>query len=155
MKVRWVRPTTSAKFAAILLIAPLAFAAAPAADQPIEGVQPAALDQPRMYLNFRRAPNAPPLATKSDAKNKKPDIFGDVDAGPQSGAEAFLDTGASGVVLSADSVKQLGISVQKARDGQNVKFSDTGIGGAESFDVAEPLLIALAAYPKSDPENPA
>src|SRR5437667_327443 len=115
MKLRLLRLTTAATLAAILwLIAPLAIAAAPAAEQPIEGVQPAALDQPRIYLNFRRAQSAPPLATKSDAKRKKPDIFGDVDAGPQSGAEAFLDTGASGVVLSADSVKQLGISLQKA-----------------------------------------
>src|SRR5438552_9653026 len=156
MRLRILRFRTATTFVAmLLLLAPRAIAAAPAAEQAIEGVQPAALDQPRIYLNFRRTLNAPPLATKSDAKTKKPDIFGDVDAGPQSGTEAFLDTGASGVVLSADSVKQLGISVQKARDGQNVKFSDTGIGGAESFDVAEPLLIALAAYPKSDPENPA
>jgi hypothetical protein len=132
-------------------------AAARAAEPPtIEGVQPAALDQPRIFMNFRRSAKEGPLTTKAEPSKKKQDIFGDIeDSGPKMGAEAFLDTGASGVVLSSDTAQQLGIALQKARDGQNVKFEDAGVAGSESFNVTEPLFAALAPYPKSDSENPA
>src|SRR5262245_43112499 len=103
-------------------------------NEPIEGVQPAALDQPRIYLNLRRTAAGEFLTTKDKDK--------------LSGIEAFLDTGASGVMLSADTVEKL--RVVKSPD---VIFEDIGIGGAEHFGVTEPLFVAMAEYPRSDPET--
>jgi hypothetical protein len=105
-----------------------------AAENAIEGVQPAALDQPRIYLNLRRDGNGPVLHTQTEER--------------LSGVEAFLDTGASGVMLSKDTVQKL--SVRTEKDGV---FEDVGIAGTEKFAIAEPLFIALAPYPKSDPET--
>ncbi|HEY7087138.1 MAG TPA: aspartyl protease family protein [Tepidisphaeraceae bacterium] len=107
---------------------------APAPDDNIEGVQAAALDQPRIYLNLRRDAKGPVLRTN--------------DQEHLSGIEAFLDTGASGVMLSSDTVKKLGI-----QSAQNVTFEDVGIGGSEKFGVTEPLMLAAGEYPRSDPET--
>src|SRR5690349_8949793 len=71
------------------------------ADDAIEGVQPAALDQPRVYISFRRgSANASPLAARAGAGSAKAEqdkmlkqlgIAPDAaDDGPQIGAEAFL-----------------------------------------------------------------
>src|SRR5689334_10308609 len=54
----------------------------------IEGVQPAALDQPRVNIHLRRDPKGTPLQAGKDAENTI-------------NIQAFLDTGASGVLLSA------------------------------------------------------
>src|SRR5689334_2864093 len=104
------------------------------ANDTIEGVQPAAMDQPRVYVNLRSDRNKPPLHTS--------------DKDRLSGDEAFLDTGASGIMLSADTVQKLGV----ARE-QDTTFQDVGVGGGEEFGVSEPLYLAVAKYPKSDPEN--
>src|SRR6476659_7352275 len=90
-------------------------ATAPVAADAIEGVQPAALDQPHVFICFRRgnakaAPLQAKVAAKDDKVFKHFGIAGDADdAGPQIGAEAFLDTGATGVLLSTDTLEQLGI----------------------------------------------
>lgn len=107
--------------------------------EPIEGVQPASLDQPRIYLNLRRAVREAPLRTGGEER--------------LSGVEAFLDTGASGLLLSADTVQKLGIREEKTASGKPVKFYDTGVAGSDEFGVTEPLFAALARYPNSDPEN--
>src|SRR5436189_680018 len=62
----------------------------------IVGVQPAALDQPRIYLNLRRTRASEPLTAKADGQS-------------QAAIEAFLDTGASALVLSDESFKALGV----------------------------------------------
>lgn len=112
---------------------------ASAASDAIEGVQAAALDQPRIYLNLRRTVTGPALKTAGKE--------------PTSGIEAFLDTGASGILLSKDTADKLGIHGLKAADGRAVAFEDVGIAGAEKFGVSEPLFVAMAAYPRSDPET--
>src|SRR5688500_20072006 len=69
----------------------------------IEGVQPASLDQPRVNVLLRRDPAGKPLVTTgADAAGK---VFN---------VEAFLDTGASGFVLSANTAKALGIRDRKS-----------------------------------------
>src|SRR5262245_4087107 len=103
-----------------------------ARDDSIEGVQPAALDQPRIFMCLRRDAQGKVLETK--------------DKEARSGIEAFLDTGASGVVLSADTCGQLGVVQQKTRDGKPIDYEDVGIGGSEKFTVAEPLFLDLALY---------
>jgi hypothetical protein len=119
-----------------------------ATNDAIEGVQAAAMDQPRIFVCFRRSASTPILATKPQPKHK--DLLGeDVSGDSQMGVEAFLDTGASGMMLSSDTVKQLGIQQEN-----NVTFSDTGVAGSDKFAVSEPLLAALARYPNGDSENP-
>ena len=114
----------------------------------IEGVQAAALDQPRIYICFRRSINGAILATKAEPKHK--DMLGEEISGdPQIGAEAFLDTGASAIMLSSDTVQKLSIATEK-----NVTFEDTGVAGSDKFGVTEPLFAALARYPNADSENP-
>src|SRR5438552_3538374 len=118
---------------ALLLAASLGYAAG---EETIEGVQPAALDQPRIFVSLRREARGAVLQTH------------DKDA--RSGIEAFLDTGASGVVLSSDTCGQLGIAVEKTRDGKEITYDDVGVGGSEKFTVAPPLFFALAPYPNGD-----
>jgi hypothetical protein len=107
----------------------------------IVGVQPAALDQPRVYLNIRRTQAAAPLAAKADGQSS-PVI------------EAFLDTGASAVVLSNQTYTALGIeketlkhsSSANSKTSGEVEYEDVGVGGSEKSAVSEPLFISSAPY---------
>ncbi|HUB24148.1 MAG TPA: aspartyl protease family protein [Tepidisphaeraceae bacterium] len=111
---------------AILLLA------LPAAAQEIDGVEPAAIDQPRINLVVRTRPAGPPLFVKSDHED-----FSNV--------EAFLDTGASGVVLSAHTADQLGVDRESVAGGKtNVLFQDVGVGGGDKFAVSDPIYISIA-----------
>src|SRR5687767_8652289 len=112
----------------------------------IEGVQPASLDQPRVNVLLRRDPAGKPLVTTgADAAGK---VFN---------VEAFLDTGASGFVLSANTAKALGIrraTVGNVQGADPVVFEDVGVGGTSEFYVSEPLHAMLAPYhPDSDTED--
>jgi hypothetical protein len=103
----------------------------------IADVQPAALDQPRVNALLRRAPTGDPLSGVDI-------IFGDTIFNIQ----AFYDTGASGVVLSDATADFLG--VQRAQfAGTPVVFEDVGVGGSATFNVSEPLYIALAPFSPS------
>lgn len=109
-----------------------------AAGEDIEGVQPAALDQPRINLIARRQPGGPVLM-----------------AGGQTAfnVEAFLDTGASGIMLSSHTAEQLGIRRETATAAGGkpgaVVFEDVGVGGGDQFAVSEPLQFSLAPYAPS------
>ncbi len=101
----------------------------------IEGVQPAALDQPRVNLHLRREPKGQPLVAKK--------------LGEQTiNVQAFLDTGASGVMLSTTTADALGVKRAKAGEA-NVVFHDVGVGGSDEFHVGEPLLVFLAPFGRS------
>lgn len=114
----------------------------PARADEITGIQPASLDQPRIYMELRRAANAPALAVKVDKEQT-------------SAIEAFLDTGASGIVLSDSTTKGLKVQPQKTRDGKSVTYEDVGVAGAEEFGVSEPLWVSLAPYSSNtDGDNP-
>src|ERR1051325_11641005 len=60
--------------------------------------------------------------------------------------EAFLDTGASGIVLSAGTIKAL--KIKHAADEKHAPFTyeDVGVGGSEKFLISEPLFPAFAPY---------
>jgi hypothetical protein len=106
--------------------------ALPAAAQEIDGVEPAAIDQPRINLIVRARPFGPPLSTKSGR-----DEFYNV--------EAFLDTGASGVVLSEHTASQLGVDRESVAGGKtDVFFQDVGVGGGDKFAVSNPIFISIA-----------
>jgi hypothetical protein len=95
----------------------------------ILGVQNAALDQPRVNAQLRRTPAGPPLIGTDP-------IFGDV-----SNIVAFLDTGASGVILSQETTKLLGV-----RRTPDILFEDVGIGGTVPFRVSEPLFVDVGPF---------
>src|SRR4051812_30162924 len=79
-----------APWVAILLFVQLVFAVE------IEGVQPAALDQPRVHLHLRREIKGKPLGAKEDGETTI-------------NVQAFLDTGASGIMLSTATSDALGV----------------------------------------------
>src|SRR5687768_1417403 len=99
----------------------------------IAGVQPAALDQPRINGYVARNPGGPPLVA-------------DLGGGIQTfNITAFFDTGASGILLSPDTAELLGVATTIFNN-QPVVFSDVGVGGTSEFFVSEPLHIGLAKY---------
>ena len=106
----------------------------------IEGVQPAALDQPRVNLHLRREKNGKPLVAKKLGEETI-------------NVQAFLDTGASGIMLSTTTADALGVKRAKAGEA-NVVFHDVGVGGSDAFHVAEPLFVFLAPFGRTgDPDD--
>lgn len=104
----------------------------------IEGVQVGSLDQPRVNAVLRRTAAGDPLLTSAGFLPM----------------QAFLDTGASGILLSKNTANNLG--VQRATvDGSPVTFADVGVGGSEYFDVSESLYVALAPTNAANADNPA
>ena len=98
----------------------------------IEGVQPASLDQPRVNVIVRRTPNAKPLVASNGVEQS-------------ANVQAFLDTGASGVLLSRKTAKALGI--ERTMSGkQPVEFHDVGVGGSEAFGVSDPLYFSIGGF---------
>jgi autotransporter-associated beta strand protein len=123
--------------AAMLLGAPLLSRATDFA-----GVQPAALDQPRINAYFTRTAGGVPLSV-------------DLGGGQVSfNVEAFFDTGASGILLSNNTADLLDIQ-RIQHNGQEVIYSDIGVGGSSDFNVSETLHLGLAPYhPDADIDNP-
>ena len=101
----------------------------------IEGVQPASLDQPRINMLLRRAANGAPLEVKGAG-------FVNI--------QAFLDTGASGVMLSPKTADSLGVVRVKTKsatgNAASIVFHDVGVSGTDKFNVAEPLHASLMRY---------
>lgn len=122
----------------LLALLPLA---RPAGALDILGVQPAALDQPRVNALLRRP--GPPVSGPLTGT----DVLGD----QTFNISAFLDTGASGVVLSEQTADLLG--VQRSA---GALFEDIGIAGTAQFHVSEPLRVDVApSTPFADINNPA
>jgi hypothetical protein len=113
-----------------LLLAPWQIAASVKADIVLQGVHEASLDLPRIYFALKREPSGPILGPHSDTEANY----------------AFLDTGASGILLSHETADALKISVDP-----KAQFADVGVGGAELFGVSEPLYLGLAGLSTSNP----
>jgi hypothetical protein len=142
---------------AIVLVCGVILAPPAARGLDVEGVQPAALDQPRINLCLRRDPKGPPLAAKGDAAGALAALLGGgkgKDAGDAKviNIRAFLDTGASGVMISKPTADALGIK-PAAAGSSRVTFHDVGVGGTQAFGVSEPLHVALA--PTNGGDEPA
>ena len=93
----------------------------------IDGVQPAAIDQPRINAVVRRSPAGEPLMGTGDAFN----------------VEAFLDTGASSIALSSHTAELLGIK-REVIGQTEARFQDVGVGGGSDFAVSEPIFLSIA-----------
>jgi hypothetical protein len=108
----------------------------------------ASMDQPRVSLILRRTPDGPPLAAKQDVGLAQ--LLGDKDASDTVATfAAFLDTGASGVMLSAQTAQSLGVQclpVDGKPNARKIIFHDVGVGGTDQFNVSEPLYISWGAY---------
>jgi hypothetical protein len=110
----------------------------------LPGVLPAALDQPRINALLRRTPTGPPL-------------IADFGGGVQGyNITAFLDTGASGILLSDQTVEFLEVQRQRWPEpgGPLVQFEDIGVAGSEFFDVSETLYAGLTSYYGQEEEPP-
>lgn len=110
----------------------------------IDGVQPAALDQPRINAYLSRDPTGDPLAVE------------DIGFGGGFNIEAFLDTGASGLLLSNGTADLLGVNRARFPEpsGPLVTFEDVGVGGSDEFNVSEPLHVGIAPFhPEADIDN--
>jgi len=104
-----------------------------ARDIVLEGVNEAALDLPRIHFLLQRSAPGPALQSGSGFVAH----------------DAFLDTGASGVLLSQETAQELGVALIPG-----ARYVDVGVGGAEVFSVSEPLLLGLVGYESSLAGNP-
>src|SRR5688500_12589699 len=77
----------------------------------IEGVQPAALDQPRVHALLRRTATGEPLTAEAPP------------FGTTFNIEVYYDTGASGVLISNETANALGLG-RATVNGQEVIFED-------------------------------
>lgn len=101
-------------------------------DLVFDKVYEAALDLPRIYFLVRRDIDKHTLNPK--------EVFD-----PH---YAFLDTGASGILLSNETARSLAVHLDT-----RAQYVDVGVGGTEYFRVSEPLRICLAGYRTQNPEN--
>ncbi|MBC8481646.1 MAG: hypothetical protein H8D47_03170, partial [Planctomycetes bacterium] len=116
----------------LFLFTPKSALAGPA-DFNIDGVFEAALDLPRIKFLLKREPNGLPLEYEGNFELNW----------------AFLDTGASGILLSRETADYLEIDIEP-----DAEYSDIGIGGIEFFDVSEPLYVCTIGYNHPEPYEP-
>jgi hypothetical protein len=103
------------------------------ADFILERVFEASLDLPRIYFLFKRDPDGPPIEYQGTFELN----YG------------FLDTGASGILMSRETADLMGLAVEPG-----AVFVDVGVGGEEYFDVSETLYLGTAGLEEAIPENP-
>ena len=101
-----------------------------AADFLLEGTYEAAWILPQIYFLMKREPNGAPLEYEG---------FFEINYG-------YLDTGASGILLSYETASQMGVMIEVGAE-----FVDTGVGGNEYFYVAEHLYLGLTSMDVTDP----
>ena len=131
----------------------------------IEGVQAASLDQPRVNVHLRRTLDGPALAAAEgqggDELKKLLGALGGADAASSTiNIQAFLDTGASGVMISKITADALGLNLlttaPKGKDSpEPVIFTDVGVGGGDKFHVSEKLFLFGADFAGSEPDDAA
>lgn len=102
-----------------------------AEDLHIDGTMPYGLDLPHIYILLRRQPGGEPLQDSQ---------FGFIPI------DAYLDTGASGLLIARASADILGVHEEP-----NAVYMDVGVGGWQEFQVSELLYIAEADHSVSDP----
>ncbi len=99
----------------------------------ISGVQPAALDQPRVNVVIRLTPTGSPLTTTDSTLGTNSTTYN---------VPVYYDTGASGALLSVSTADALGIS-RASSNGQPIVYSDVGVGGSDNFYVSDPIYASL------------
>ncbi|HVS70656.1 MAG TPA: hypothetical protein VHQ47_05315 [Phycisphaerae bacterium] len=131
-----------ARPAALLLAAAILAIAAPAWAVDIDGVQPAALDQPQINMVLTGDDGLVKSFTGLGIDPVTGDLSDDVTTFT---ITAYLDTGSGSILLSQDTGTSFGIGTDGA------SLVDVGVGGPANFAVSENLHIALANYfPRDD-----
>lgn len=123
----------------VVLLAGLIWTGAALALDLDPGFLPAAMDQPRILVSFSRSSNINDLPI-----NGGPDLDNAIST------EAFLDTGASGVLIDQSIAGKddghSGLNFHYLKVGSTpVQYTDVGVGGSQQFYVSEPLYVRLAA----------
>jgi hypothetical protein len=98
----------------------------------IEGVQNGGLDVPKVVAVVQRPGEDGPI-----------EYEGDIAA-----IIAYLDTGSSGMIIKPSYVPLLGLNTEPG-----VQFLDVGVGGVDSFEVSEELIIKVGSNPFTDPDQ--
>jgi hypothetical protein len=117
----------------LILSAISGYCIAECSDFEIDGTYEASIDIPRIYFLLKDSPEGPPRLVDG--------VF-ELNYG-------YLDTGASGILMSRETADTMQIAVDA-----NAVFVDTGIGGDEFFYVSEPLYIGTLSFDSDIPENP-
>ncbi len=128
----WNKQSCLCILAPLLLLMTLPTTAQTRGDLILENVYEAAIDLPRIYFVVQRAVNGPPLV-------------GEMGFQPHF---AFLDTGASGILMSRESAQMMGFRVEP-----RAQFMDIGVGGQEAFGVSEVLNLGIAGYHIQNPSH--
>src|SRR5262245_9672105 len=89
----------------------------------VEGDETAALDQPRINVSLSI------VSLSASTLLTAPDLDGSFNV------TAFLDTGASGILLSNNTADFLGVQ-HSTFNGQEVVYSDVGVAGSDNFNVS-------------------
>jgi hypothetical protein len=164
-----MHPLTPASASAFITCAGLiGLFTAPGLALEIDGVQPAALDQPRIQIALKRTADGEPIVGKAGGglRGAQADMLkellddpalqdlgldagmlGALGGGGAAGSfTAFLDTGASGMMLAGTQAAAMGLDFARADDGSRVTFYDVGVGGEEAFAVTTPLHVDLSPF---------
>ena len=109
--------------------------------------QNGAIDQPQVYMLLRTTPSGTPIVGQTTDPN---DPFGTV---PSIGIQAYLDTGASGILISTPTAQAWGLP-NSTYNGQTVTFDDIGVAGTAAFNVSNPIYAGVAPFtPTSNTED--
>ncbi len=126
----------------------------------IIGVQSAALDQPRVFMAIWRDPKGKALEFDKKQMPEADILKGlglgmDENDGPAFSVRAFLDTGASDIMLSDNTAKALGVKSMMIANQQAYVY-DIGVSGEEAFEISEPVYVGISNFSSSEQgENPA
>jgi len=109
----------------------------------IEGIQPAALDQPRINVWLLPSGASTPYTYTTEGFDW--DTFEVVTVTGFHIDDAYFDTGASGILLSEGTADLLGIS-KSSYGGKSVVYEDVGVAGSDLFHASSTLDVVLAPY---------
>jgi len=108
----------------------------------VDVAQPASIDQPQINVIMRNMVSGAPGPPLVGATTDPNDPFSTV---PTLTLQAYLDTGASGMLIS--SASGTAWSVPNATfGGQPVLYNDVGVVGTAQFNVSQPIYTQLAPY---------
>ena len=99
----------------------------------IEGVLPAAIDQPQTHMIVRQNPTDSPMIGQDVQGNSSYDI------------QAYLDTGTSTVLLSNEVWQSFALNAD-SYDGTEIQYNDIGIGGTSAYNVSTPYYFSVAPF---------
>ena len=109
----------------------------------LDGVQPAALDQPQInVVIYLQGQDVPQINVTVDPLGW---IYGTGDYVYSFNVPAYLDTGASGILFATSTVQALNLTTEQI-GGTDVIYSDVGVAGTDDFRVSTPLHLGLAPY---------